>query len=59
MLSGEIFFVLNERTTKFMAFNQGRSQKWPMEGVMRPEIAKKGGFEGAEALRIRTRASFF
>ena len=28
---------------------QGRSQKWPKEGVLRPEIAKGGGFEGAEA----------
>ena len=34
---------------------QGRSQKWPKEGVLRREIAKGGGFEGAEALRIRTR----
>ena len=37
---------------------QGRSQKWPKEGVLRPEIAKGGGSEGAEALRIHTRMSF-
>ena len=37
---------------------QGRSQKWPKEGVSRPEIAKEGGFEGAEALQIRARTSF-
>ena len=30
---------------------QGRSQKWPKEAVLRPEIAKGGGFEGVEALR--------
>ena len=34
------------------------SQKWPMEGVLRPEIVKGGGFEGAEALRTRARTSF-
>ena len=28
---------------------QGRSQKWTMEGVLRPKIAKGGGFEGAKA----------
>ena len=32
---------------------QGRSQKWPKEGVLRPEIVKEGGFEGAEAMRKR------
>ena len=37
---------------------QGRSQKWPKEGVLRPEIAKRGGFEGAEALWICARTSF-
>ena len=38
--------------------NQGRSQKWPKEGVLRPEIANGGGFEGVEALRIHARTSF-
>ena len=36
----------------------GRSQKWPKEGVLRPEITKGGGIEGAEVLQIRARASF-
>ena len=31
---------------------QGHSQKWPKEGVLRPEIGKGGGFEGVEALPI-------
>ena len=29
--------------------NQGHCQKLPKEGVLRPEIAQGGGFEGAEA----------
>ena len=37
---------------------QGRSQKWPREGVLRAEMVKGGGFEGAEELRIRVRTSF-
>ena len=39
-------------------FRQGRSQKWPKEGVLRPENAKGGDFEVAEALRTRARTSF-
>ena len=27
---------------------QGRSQKWPMKGVLRPEIVKGGSSEGTE-----------
>ena len=30
----------------------GGSQKWSKEGVLRPEIVKGGGFEGAEVLQI-------
>ena len=41
-----------------MKKRQGRSQKWPKEGVLRSEIVKGGGFEGAEALQIRARALF-
>ena len=40
--------TMNELTS-----DQGRSQKWPEEGVLRSKIAKGGGFEGAEALRTR------
>ena len=39
-------------------YHQGRSQKWPKEEVLGPEIAKGGGFGGVEALRIRARTSF-
>ena len=39
--------------------HQGRSQKWPNEGVLRPHIAKGGCFEGVEVRRIRARTSFF
>ena len=39
-------------------WRQGRSKKWPKEGVLRPEIAKGGGFEGAEALQKCARMSF-
>ena len=46
-------------TEKFrLCINQGRSQKWPKEGVLRLEIAKGGGFEGEEALRKGARMSF-
>ena len=48
------------RATIRYSGGQGRSQKWPKEGVLRPEIVKGGGFEGAsaEALRMRARNSF-
>ena len=37
---------------------EGSSQKRPNEGVLRPEIAKGGGFEGAEVPRKRAQTSF-
>ena len=40
-------------------YSQGRSQKWPKEGVLRPNIAKGGGFKGAEALRLRVLLEFW
>ena len=36
---------------------RGRSLKWPMEGVLRLEIVKGGGFEGPEVLQIHARKS--
>ena len=41
-----------------MHMNHGRSQKRAKEGVLRPKIAKGGGFEGAEALRIHAEHRF-
>ena len=36
----------------FISCLQGCCQKWPKEGVLRPETAKERGFEAPEALRI-------
>ena len=52
------FNLVHVKNKAHMCYAQGRSQKWPKEGVLRPEIVKGGGFEGAEALRICARTSF-
>ena len=55
-----LFFsiLFYEKTHFLISAGQGHSQKWPKERVLRPEIVKELGFEGAEALRICAQASF-
>ena len=45
----QAFFLVIFPETAARCFAQGRTQKWPKEGVLRSEIVKGGRFEGAEA----------
>ena len=53
--------TMNEGHNQTLRYHSalGRSQEWPKEGVLRPKIVKGGGFEGAKALRIHARTSFY